>query len=352
MQTEMRPLNAALIGLGMVAETHLRAIQGTDGRVVLRGVLGRSAGTRDRFLAICDQLGATPKAYTGLDELLADDALDMVILATPPNARKGFVTAFARARLPVLMEKPVERNLANARELVEICEQARLPLGIVFQHRMRDAARHLIGLMDAQALGALRMVDVRVPWWREQSYYDVPGRGSYRRDGGGVLISQAIHTLDLMLRMTGPVQTVSAMMATTGFHTMEAEDMASAGLQFANGATGAIMATTAAFPGGGESITLHCEKASAELSSAQLTLQWRDGRVEQVGEAGGTGGGADPMAFSHAWHQGILENFADVIQSDAPLVASGREALGVHALIEGIEQSARSGKHIRMEHET
>jgi predicted dehydrogenase len=114
-----------------------------------------------------------------------------------------------------------------------------------------------------RCLGALGYAEIAVPWWREQSYYDEPGRGTYARDGGGVLISQAIHTIDLALSLTGPVAEVQAMTATTRFHAMEAEDVAVAGLRFANGAVGSLTASTASFPGGAEWIRLHFERASA-----------------------------------------------------------------------------------------
>ena len=136
-----------------------------------------------------------------------------------------------------------------------------------------------------ERLGPLVSAEVNVPWWRPQSYYDEPGRGTYERDGGGVLISQAIHTMDLMLTLTGPVQSVTAMCATSGFHRMESEDFVVAGLQFANGAVGQLFATTASYPGVGETITLHCRDGSARLEAGQLMLTWQDGQSETLGEA-------------------------------------------------------------------
>ncbi len=185
-----------------------------------------------------------------------------------------------------------------------------------------------------------------VPWWREQAYYDEPGRGTYERDGGGVLISQAIHTLDLMLSLTGPVAQVQAVAATTRFHEMESEDFVAGGMRFASGAPGSVMATTASFPGEAESITLDCEKASAHLQSGTLTLSWRDGRVESFGETGGTGGGADPMAFPHGWHRDLIAGFAAAVREGRDPVPSGREALDVHRLIDALMRSSREGRAI------
>lgn len=167
-----------------------------------------------------------------------------------------------------------------------------------------------------------------MPWWRAQSYYDEPGRGTLARDGGGVLISQAIHTIDLALSLTGPVARVQAMAATTRFHRMETEDYVSAGLRFKNGAVGSLVASTASFPGAAESILLHFDNASLRLASGLLHLDWRDGRQETFGgAAAGTGGGADPMAFTHEWHKGVFDDFADAISSGRPPVVTGEAAL-------------------------
>jgi predicted dehydrogenase len=159
-----------------------------------------------------------------------------------------------------------------------------------------------------------------------------------------VLISQAIHTIDLALSLAGPVDSVRAMATTTRFHDMEAEDFVVAGLHFANGAAGSLVASTASFPGGAESITLHFDKASLHLQSGRLELRWRDGREETFGATGGTGGGADPMAFTHEWHQGIIEDFATALFENRDPAVTGEAALAAHDLIDAIIRSARSGQ--------
>ena len=272
--------------------------------------------------------------------------IDAVVLITPPNARLELVRRFAEAGKHILMEKPVERTTEAAEEIVRLCADNNVTLGIVFQHRFRRASQALKLYVDSGALGPVGVVQVSVPWWREQAYYDEPGRGSYERDGGGVLISQAIHTLDLMLSLTGPVAGVQAVAATTSFHRMEAEDFVAGGLRFQNGASGALMATTAAYPGSAESISLHCEKASAHLQAGTLTVSWRDGRVETVGEPAGTGGGADPMAFPHEWHRDLIGDFLAAVDTGRMPAISGDEALGVHRLIDALMESSRSGRAV------
>jgi predicted dehydrogenase len=345
-------MRAALIGLGMVADTYVAAIAATEGRIALAGVCSSHADKAARFAErVAPRLGAAPRVYAGAAELAADPEIDFVILATPPNARSAAVAALAAAGKPILMEKPVERTAAAARAIVETCEAAGVPLGVVLQHRMRASARQLSALLAEGRLGPLGLVEIVVPWWRPQSYYDEPGRGTYARDGGGVLISQAIHTLDLALSLAGPVTRVQAMARTTRLHRMDSEDVVTAGLDFANGAVGSLFASTASHPGAAETITLHGTEGSARLIAGRLELSWRDGSTEEIGEASATGGGADPMAFTHAWHQAILEDFAEALAAGRAPAVTGRAALAVHDLIEALTRSSAEGRAVTLETE-
>ncbi len=335
-------MKCALIGLGMVSKTYGDAIAKCE-TVDLSLVYARSPDAREAFLSDWPQLNA--RAASNVDEIAASD-VDFVILTTPPNARSEIVETLAAAGKPILMEKPVERTLDAATALVERCEAAGVPLGIMLQHRARPVVADLRAVIGD--LGPLRMAEVNVPWWRPQAYYDEPGRGTYARDGGGVMISQAIHTMDLMLSLTGPVAEVSAMSATTGFHDMESEDFVCAGLRFANGAVGQLFATTASFPGRGETVTLHFAEGSAHLEAGQLKIDRRDGTSEVLGQAATSGAGADPMAFTSDWHRFVIEDFAQSLTDKrAPLVA-GRDALEVHRLIAALEKAGRTGTTVSL----
>ncbi|MBF9030583.1 Gfo/Idh/MocA family oxidoreductase [Rhodobacterales bacterium HKCCE3408] len=341
---EAIPKTAALIGAGMVARTHVAAIAASD-TVRLRTICSRGIDRAEALAAEArDLTGGEVAATTDLDAVAGDPEIDFAIILTPPDARSALIRPLAEAGKNILLEKPMGRNASEARDVIGICRDAGVRLGVVFQHRMREASRRAAARVASGELGELGLVEISVPWWRPQSYYDEPGRGTYARDGGGVLISQAIHTIDLALSLAGPVTTVRAMAATTRFHKMEAEDFAVAGLTFANGAVGSMVASTASYPGGAESITLHFDKACLHLASGQLLTRWRDGREETEGATGGTGGGADPMAFTHEWHQGIIEDFAaSLVEGRAPLV-TGEAALAAHDLIDATIRSARSGR--------
>jgi len=228
-------------------------------------------------------------------------------------------------------------NEAIGRGIVE----AGVTLAVVFQHRFRPAARALAARIAANDLGELGTASVSVRWWRPQGYYDEPGRGTLARDGGGVLITQAIHTLDLFLTLTPPVTEVSAFAATSRLHRMETEDTVAGALRFEGGALGALDATTAAYPGFTERIELAGTLGTATLVGGRLDLAFQDGRRESVGEDAATGGGADPMAFAHDAHRAVLTEFLDAIDDRRAPVNSGRSALAVHELIAALLESSQ-----------
>lgn len=344
---------AVIIGAGMVAKTHILAGRDAYRKVALKGIVSRGSERALRLLREVETLLPSPlHIYPSVEAVAADPEVDFAIIVTPPNARIELVRILAKAGKHILLEKPIARNTDEARQIIEICKSYHVRMGVTFQHRMRIASIKARELVASGRLGALGVCELSVPWWREQAYYDEPGRGTIARDGGGVLISQAIHTLDLALSLTGPVRSVQALAATSRFHRMESEDFVCAGLRFANGAVGSLVASTASYPGRPESITLHFEQASLSLVSGNLQVDWRDGRSESFGEAAtGTGSGANPMAFTHEWHQRIIEDFADALNEDRLPIADGDTALQTHSLIDAILESARSGKEMEIPHD-
>jgi predicted dehydrogenase len=190
-------------------------------------------------------------------------------------------------------------------------------------------------------------VQISIPWWRPQGYDDQPGRGTLARDGGAVLLTQAIHTLDLALALAGPVDEVFAYAATTPLHRMETEDLATGVLRFAGGAIVALSATTACYPGGTEQIRLIGEKGSACLEGEALQVDFLDGGSSRLGSAGIQDAGADPMAFSHASHRALLAAFFDAVEAGRAPTPGGREALEVQLLVDALLRSAQTGRPSR-----
>lgn len=336
-------LGIAVVGLGMVAGTHARALAELTEIVDVVGVFSPSATRRDQFGAA----HGFPVAAS-LESLIADARVDIVICLTPPNARAEIARLCVAAGKHVLMEKPLERTLAAAEELVGMFEAARLKLGVVLQYRFRESAQRLKQIVEAAPYGPLASVHASVPWWRPQSYYDAVGRGTYARDGGGVMVTQALHLMDLMLWMCGPIARTQASFRTTAVHRMESEDFVVAGLDFASGAVGSVVATTADHPGFAETITLNFTRGSARLEGGNLTVWPHDQPVEHWGEASGTGGGADPMAFPHGWHRAVIADFVAAVRKERPPMTSGRDSLQVLRLIEAMQRSSAEGRAIQL----
>lgn len=336
-------ISVAVVGLGMASKPHLAALRQLEGPIRIAGLYTRNAER------LAGQVEATGwPAYHSVKAICQDPNVDAVILITPPNARKDLTTKFTRAGKHILMEKPLERDLPRAEQLVDLCEAAGVTLGVVLQHRFRAGSVALAQLVRSGRMGQIRAVRLALPWWRDQSYYDAPGRGTYAQDGGGVLITQAIHALDLMLSVTGKAKDVQALSATTDLHQMEAEDFATAGIVFASGAVGSIVATTAAFPGSQESLVIDADNGSVALTGGELVVHWRDGSSETVGELTSTGGGSDPMDFPCDWHRDLISDFADALREARPPRITGRAALEVHKLIAAIELSAREGRRVQV----
>ena len=157
-----------------------------------------------------------------------------------------------------------------------------MTFGVVLQHRFRAPGVKLREILKNGELGKLVGCSTVVPNWRPQIYYDQPGRGTKARDGGGVLITQGIHTLDLMLSLAGRRGRSVRHATTTPVHRMETEDLVAAAVKYKNGALGVISATTAAYPGFGERIEIICEKGTAFILGTELKVAFHDGRVVEI----------------------------------------------------------------------
>ncbi len=323
----------ALVGLGMAVTPHAKSLLDLKERVEVAYAFSPSAERRAAFAA------KFPFRQTDrLEAILADRSVDAVMVLTPPHTHLELVERCAAAGKHVLLEKPLEISTARAERLVKASNSVKL--GVVLQHRFRPAAEKL----KSVDLGKLVSASALIPVWRPQSYYDQPGRGTRARDGGGVLLTQGIHTLDLLLSFAGEAAEVKAFSTTTPAHRMETEDLACAAVRWKSGALGVVHASTAAYPGFAERIELIGTKGTALLEGTALQVKLIDGSsIELKTEAGGGGTGADPMAFPHDWHRGVLADFLDAIEQGREPRVNGAEALKVHRFIDALLQTPRSG---------
>lgn len=325
----------ALVGIGPGAMPHLQSLFDLRDTVELR-----HAVTRRPALA---QLGPiqgllTPSA--DLQAALADPLVQAVIVATPPASHLELATQVLAAGKHLLLEKPLDISLVRAQAIVDLAQASDRRLGVVLQHRFRPSALALQDVLASGRLGTVQAASVRVPWWRPQSYYDQAGRGTLARDGGGVLLTQAIHSLDLFRALVGVRSVLAAQVITTALHQMETEDYASALLTLGNGAPGQLLATTAMRPGRPESIEVIGSLGSAVLEGGSLQIDFVDGQTLQLKAQGGTGSGASIMDFPNDDHRALLQDFVDAVTQNRPPRVTGLDALHTQRLIGQVLASA------------
>lgn len=332
----------AVIGAGVAAPPHFKSLHDLRDTVEVAWVYGRDA---QRLAAA--EVPAGARRTTCLQDVLDDTSVHAALVLTPPHTHLAIVEQLAAAGKHVLVEKPLELTLAQSERLVRVCEQHGVQLAVMLQHRASPAARQLAALVQSGELGALLGASASVRWWRPQSYYDQPGRGTLARDGGGVLMTQAIHTLDLLLHLIGQPVRVTGLVGTR-LHRMDTEDTAGALLQWANGAIGVIDATTAAYPGYPERIALNFARGTATLEAGALRVERPETETLRVGEAQASGSGANLMGFDHAGHRAVLQDFLQAITQQRPPLTSGRSALQVQRLIDAIVRSSSAGTAVSL----
>lgn len=333
-------MRLGIIGLGMASAPHAQSLIELKNRIAVVGAYSPTPARRDAFQARWDL-----PVVDSIETLVGDPSIDAVLILTPPNSHLELVRQIAAAGKHILLEKPLETSPERATSLVEIVEAADVKLGVVLQHRFRPISMALAQAVAEGRLGEIVGASAKLFNWRPQSYYDQPGRGTRERDGGGVLLTQGIHTLDLLISVAGLPVEAMAYAITTPVHRMETEDLVAGAIRFGNGALGTISATTCAYPGLPDAIEIIGTRGMARIDGAKLLADFHDGTTIQMddGQLGG-GAGADPMAFSHLHHQAVLEDFVDAVEHDREPRVSGREALKVHRLIEAVLKSSQSGQ--------
>lgn len=333
----MDRIGIALVGLGPGSQPHVKSLVDLTSRVQVRHAVCRHPERAD-VGAMADQVHASADLQAALD----DPRVQAVIVATPAATHAEIAGRCLAAGKHVLVEKPLEVSLPRAQALVAAARASGRRFGVVLQHRFRPGSLRLRALLESDALGPVQFALVRVPWWRpQQGYYDQPGRGTRARDGGGVLLTQAIHALDLFRSLVGVSTVEAAQATTTAVHRLETEDYAAALLRLAHGAPGLMVATTAMYPGSPESIEIAGTLGTAVLAAGRLQVRWHDGREETVEAEGPGGSGANIMDFPHDAHRAVIADFLDAIEQGRDPGVTGEEALATQALIEDVLAKAR-----------
>ena len=338
-----------IIGCGMISRFHARAIADVRGTKLV-ACYDRAPQSAHK---LADEVGCTP--YESLAEMLADPAVDAVTIGTPSGAHLEPGLAAAKAGKHVLVEKPLEITLKKCDRLIAACEKHDVQLGTIFPSRFHDSSVKLKRAVDKGRFGRLTVADAYVKWYRSQQYYDSGAwRGTWALDGGGALMNQAIHTVDLLAWLAGPVKEVYARTATLAHERIEVEDTAVATLEFESGALGVIEATTAAYPGYLKRIELHGSEGSAVLEEEDLkkwdfakNLKQDQAIRDAMNASRSTGGGAaDPAAIGHHGHAEIIRDFVKAINQDRPPAVDGHEGRRSVEIILAIYKSATTNKPV------
>ena len=339
-------MRIGVIGSGNISTTHVRAVAGLREAAVV-AVYGR---TLEHARELAATVGAVPS--NTLDMFFASAEMDMVAIGTPSGLHAEHAAAAASRGLHVLVEKPLEITTERADRLIAATAEAGVTLGVIFQDRLKPAVRELKALVDSAALGTSIVASARVPWYRPPEYYrDSDWRGTRELDGGGALINQAIHTVDLLLWLCGPVSRVFGRTATR-FHRIDVEDTAVASLEFAGGAIGTIEATTAAWPGRPRRIDITGSNGTAILEGDDLiAVDLRgnsDRRADLAAAAPRAENAASPVVSDAGPHRAVFEDFIRAVSGGERPACDGREARRSVALVEAIYRSARTGQPVTL----
>lgn len=339
-----------IIGCGMIAEFHTKAIQEIPGS----SVVAVHDTVPERMAKIAALAGPDCASYGDLDAMLAHPGLDVVCVCTPSGAHMGPAVKVARAGKHVVVEKPLEITVPRCDAIIDACNAAGTRLCAIFPSRFSQANLALKGAIDAGRFGRLTLGDTYVKWWRSQEYYDSGGwRGTWELDGGGALMNQAIHNVDLLQWLMGDVESIQAMTGLLCHERIEVEDTAVALLRFKNGALGVIEATTSCYPGLLKRTEIHGSNGSARVEQDDITLwQFREaqpGDERRVAAGNALSGGAgDPRDISHAGHREQLADFLTAIETGGQPRVDGREGRKAVEIIRAIYRSARRGEPVTL----
>lgn len=340
-----------IIGCGMISRFHARAIADIKG--------AKLVACQSATPASADKLAAETgcKAYYDLQQMLADPAVDIVTIATPSGSHLEPCLAAAKAGKHVIVEKPLEITLKRIDTMIAACEKAGVTLATIFPSRFHRSSQLMKQAIDKGRFGRLTLGDAYVKWFRTQAYYDSGAwRGTWELDGGGALMNQAIHNVDLLTWFMGPVVEVTAHTATLAHERIEVEDVAVATLKFANGALGVIEATTAAFPGDLKRIEIHGTLGTAAMREEDI-IRWEPSKLTKADESllatmankTETGGGAsDPKAIGHHGHTALFKDTLDAIKKGRPPLANGPEGRRSVEIILAIYKAAETGKAVKL----
>jgi predicted dehydrogenase len=340
-----------IIGCGMISDFHSAAIKEIPGASLVAVTdVREEAARRVGEANTCDWT-------TDLKKFLARGDMDIVTICTPSGLHLDGALAAIQAGKHVIVEKPLEVTLKRCDAIIEAARKAGVGIATIFPSRWSECNQILKKAVDEKWFGRLTLGDTYVKWWRTQQYYDAGGwRGTWKFDGGGALMNQSIHNVDLLQWFMGDVESVMAVTGLLAHERIEVEDTAVAALQFRNGALGVIEGTTSVFPGLLKKTELHGNKGTVIVEQDDIIF-WKferptplDKKVEQLmsQRKSGSGGAADPKAISHVGHRKQFEDFIHALDTGGKPLVDGPEGRKSVEIILAVYKSAKTGKKVKL----
>jgi predicted dehydrogenase len=352
-------MRCALIGCGVIGRIHAAAIAALTPEIALVMAVGRDLASAQ---AIASEYGATP--VQSAEDALTSPDVDAVAICTPSGTHSRLAIAAMNAGKDVIVEKPLDVTLEAARQVAAAQHATERTLTVISQHRFDPASQVVYDAVQEGHLGRLTSGVASIPWWRDQDYYDSgKWRGTWALDGGGAIMNQGIHTIDLLIWMLGEPREVFGWTGCLAHQDIEVEDTAVATIRFANGALGVIHGTTAAYPGHATRLQIHGDQGSAiidgdELTSLQTSSHNKDtredgqidaNRAEYSPESQQSRAHAVPAALSLASHIKQYRDFVDAVKNHRQPLVTADDGIRSIATIDALYRSARHGQPVPIE---
>ena len=341
-----------IIGLGTIAKTHADAIESLHDCQFVAG-FNKSI---DKANAFCSSY-ENAKGYDDIDKFLKDPSLDIVTIATPSGSHLEYALKALKAKKHIIVEKPLEITSERCDLIIQCARENNVTAAGIFQSRFFSAPQLVKKAIDNGKFGKLSICDAQVKWFRSQEYYDsAQWRGTWALDGGGALMNQGIHAIDLLLWLCGPVDEVSAYTALRSHTNIEVEDTAVAILKFKNGALGVIEGTTSSYPGFLKKIDICGSLGSASIEEENLVkYQFSNETEEDKNDfeklnniAYSEGGAGSPKVSSFDSHAKVFEDVVNAINENREPLISATDAKKAVTLIEAIYKSARESRPVKL----
>lgn len=336
-------MRVGLIGTGAISNMHARAYKNIGYQIVCCTDINEQAGR-----AFAGRNGA--QFVATYEEVCRHPEVDYVDVCTFPDFRLQPLKICAESGKHILVQKPISTNLETAREMIDTAKRAGITLGVVSQHRFDDSSIFLIKALRDGRLGKILQADAYVKWYRSPEYYSRPIKGSWDVEGGGALINQAVHQVDVLLWLIGPVKEVFAYWQLGALHQIQSEDVVTAVFRYASGAQGVIQAATAFWPGYSERIEIHGTKGTAILTGDKLTAwdvkddEGEPAPVEQLVKSGAS----DPMAIPVTPLERQFLDFGNAIASGKQPLVTGEEGYRALEFVQAVYRSCREGQKVTL----